>query len=470
MGNVLAGKVMTHKVDSYRIVVIGTGYVGLTAGACFSHLGHHVVCVDVDEAKLEKLRSCDIAIHEPQLANKVKAGLTDGSLSFVADGKDAKDAVEQADFVYLCLPTPSKSDGQADLSYVFNAALALKASLRSGTTVVIKSTVSPGTTLKLEEVIGLSDVGVVFNPEFLREGTAVADFLNPDRIVIGASDTAVADRVAALHQNIDAPILITDPTSAETGKYAANAFLATKLSFVNSIAAVCEHVNADIEDVMQSLGYDKRIGSGFLKPGPGWGGSCLPKDSKALLAVAEAAGYSFSLLRNVLAVNDEQFRRIVDKVAHRIPLQGACVALLGLAFKAGTNDLRSSPAIAVAKLLVSAGAHVQAWDPVVSADAVAAVVSDAESPLAVVATEAESPLMSSMASSMRVASDAYEACKNASALLIATEWEEFRSLDMERVADAMQDKHIIDARNLLDANDWKRYGFTYTCVGRPCVT
>lgn len=462
---------VTHKADSYRIVVIGTGYVGLTAGACFSHLGHHVVCVDIDEAKLEKLRSCDITIHEPQLAGKVRAGLTDGLLSFVAD---AKDAVEQADFVYLCLPTPSASEGQADLSYVFNAALALKASLRPGATVVIKSTVPPGTTLKLEKNLDRSDVGVAFNPEFLREGTAVADFLNPDRIVIGASDTAVADRVAALHQNIDAPILITDPTSAETGKYAANAFLATKLSFVNSIAAVCEHVNADVEDVMLSLGYDKRIGSGFLKPGPGWGGSCLPKDSKALLAAAEAAGYSFSLLRNVLAVNDEQFHRIVDKVAHKIPLQGACVALLGLAFKAGTNDLRSSPAIAIAKLLLSAGAHVQAWDPVVSAEAVAAVVAEVESPVAAVVVEAESPFVEVksplVSSSIRVASNAYEACENASALLIATEWEEFRLLDIERVADAMQDKHIVDARNLLDASDWKRYGFTYTCVGRPCVS
>ena len=248
-----------------------------------------------------------------------------------------------ADFVFLCVPTPQGPDGAAELGYLEAAVREIGPRLLAGTIVVNKSTVPTGSAALVERTVGRSDIGVASNPEFLREGSAIHDFLHPDRVVIGSDDPAVAKRVGELYAGMAAPVLITDPASAETVKYASNAFLATKLSFTNAIAAVCEAVGADVTDVLAGVGYDRRIGNEFMKPGPGWGGSCLPKDTRALLAVAEAAGYDFSLLRGVLAANDEQFARIVDKVARRVDLQGARVALLGLAFKAGTDDIRSSP-------------------------------------------------------------------------------------------------------------------------------
>jgi len=418
------------------IAVIGTGYVGLTTGACFAHLGHDVICADIVPEKIERLRKGDVPIHEAGLTELVEEGIETGRLTFVLG---AENAVGDADFIYLCVPTPQSADGSADLSYLQSAAAEISAHLQPGAVVVNKSTVPVGSTRLVEQAMKRSDIPVVSNPEFLREGTAVDDFLNPDRVVIGADDQAAAGRVAALYLGVRAPVMVTDPASAETCKYAANAFLATKLSFTNAIAAVCEAVGADVNDVLLGMGYDHRIGHEFLRPGPGWGGSCFPKDSRAIISIAEDAGYDFALMRGVVTVNEEQFDRIVRKVGSVTELSGATIGLLGLAFKAGTDDTRESPALSVARRLIAAGAQVKGYDP-----AVKAVDIDG----------------------LEVVDDAYAACEGANALVIATEWDDFKWLDLDKIADAMADKHIVDARNLLDRGAVKRRGFSYQGVGR----
>ncbi|MDW3217959.1 MAG: UDP-glucose/GDP-mannose dehydrogenase family protein [Acidimicrobiales bacterium] len=419
-----------------KIAVIGTGYVGLTTGACFAHLGHEVICADIVPEKVEMLREGEVPIHEAGLPELVRDGIDSGRLSFVLG---AEHAVGDADFVYLCVPTPQSADGSADLSYLQSAAAEISPHLQVGTVVVNKSTVPVGSTRLVEQAMQRSDIPVVSNPEFLREGTAVDDFLNPDRVVIGADDQAAAGRVASLYLGVRAPVMVTDPASAETCKYAANAFLATKLSFTNAIAAVCEAVGADVNDVLLGMGYDHRIGHEFLRPGPGWGGSCFPKDSRAIISIAEDAGYDFALMRGVVTVNEEQFERIVRKVGSVTQLDGATVAMLGLAFKAGTDDIRESPALAVARRLIAAGATVRGYDP-----AVKSVDIDG----------------------LDVVDDAYAACEGANALVVATEWDDFKWLDLDKIADSMAEKHVIDARNLLDRGAVRRRGFTYQGVGR----
>ncbi|MDG2029314.1 MAG: UDP-glucose/GDP-mannose dehydrogenase family protein [Acidimicrobiales bacterium] len=419
-----------------KISVIGTGYVGLTTGACFSHLGHDVICADIVPEKVEMLRRGEVPIHEAGLPELVHEGIDTGRLSFVLG---AQNAVKEADFIYLCVPTPQSADGSANLSYLQSAAAEISAHLQPGAVVVNKSTVPVGSTRLVEQAMNRSDIPVVSNPEFLREGTAVDDFLNPDRVVIGADDQAAAGRVASLYLGVGAPVMVTDPASAETCKYAANAFLATKLSFTNAIAAVCEAVGADVNDVLLGMGYDHRIGHEFLRPGPGWGGSCFPKDSRAIISIAEDAGYDFALMRGVVAVNDEQFERIARKVGSVTQLDGAVIGMLGLAFKAGTDDTRESPALAVARRLVAAGATVKGYDPAVKAVDVEGV---------------------------EVVDDAYAACEGANALVIATEWDDFKWLDLDKIADSMAEKHIVDARNLLDRGAVRRRGFTYQGVGR----
>ena len=418
------------------IAVIGTGYVGLTTGACFAHLGHRVICADIDQAKVDRLNDGEIPIHEAGLEEIVRDAVDAGKLSFVLGSEHA---VGDAEFVYLCVPTPQSADGSADLSYLTAAAEQISPHLQPGTVVVNKSTVPVGSTLLVERALGRSDIPVVSNPEFLREGTAVDDFLNPDRVVIGSDDQAAAGRVASLYLGVRAPIMVTDPASAETCKYAANAFLATKLSFTNAIAAVCEAVGADVNDVLLGMGYDHRIGHEFLRPGPGWGGSCFPKDSKAIISIAEDAGYDFALMRGVVEVNVEQFDRIVRKVESVTPLDGVTVGVLGIAFKAGTDDTRESPAIEVMKRLVAKGATVRAYDPAVTAIDIDGV---------------------------EVVGDAYAACEGASAVVVATEWDEFKWLDLDKVGDLVSERNVIDARNLLDRGALKRRGFTYQGVGR----
>ena len=288
------------------VAVIGCGYVGLTTGACLAHLGHDVTCADIDADRIARLEQGDLPIVEPGLAHIVAEGVDQGRLRFVLG---AAKAVAGAEFVYLSVPTPMGRDGSADLSFINAAAREIGPLLRSEAVVINKSTVPVGSTLVVERALGRDDVSVVSNPEFLRQGSAVQDFLHPDRIVIGASDQSVAIRIATLYLGISAPMIVTDPASAETIKYAANAFLATKISFVNALSAVCEAVGADVNDVLVGLGYDRRIGSEFLRPGPGYGGSCLPKDTRALIRIAEDAGYDFDLLRGVVTVNEEQFER-----------------------------------------------------------------------------------------------------------------------------------------------------------------
>ena len=423
---------------SEKIAVIGAGYVGLTTSACLAYLGHSVVCADIDRSKIALLKGGRISIHEPGLATKVGDGVASGRLTFTTRSAEA---AASADLVFLCLPTPSQADGSADISYVSSATAGISSVLQPGAVVISKSTVPPGTSGVLKRTLDRSDVSVAHNPEFLREGSAVNDFLNPDRVVIGAEDRSVADRIAALYSGVHTKILITDTTTAETTKYIANTFLATKLSFANSAAAFCEVVGADIKDTMTALGHDRRISADFLKPGPGWGGSCLPKDAKALIVAAETAGYDFSLLRTVLKVNEQQFDRIVTKVANRVVLKNARIALLGLAFKSGTDDVRSSPALEIARRLTAAGACVHAYDPAVNAEAVPQIVG------------------------LVIESDCYTAFDGASAFVVATEWEEFCYLDISKVAELMIERHIIDARNLLDHGAWVKHGFSYTGVG-----
>jgi UDPglucose 6-dehydrogenase len=293
----------------------------------------------------------------------------------------------------------------------------------------------------VEQFLCRPDVFVVSNPEFLREGTAVSDFLNPDRVVIGTDDQQAATRVAGLFLGVRAPILITDPASAETTKYASNAFLATKLSFVNAVAAVCEAVGADVNDVMLGIGYDRRIGHEFLKPGPGWGGSCFPKDTRAMMRIAEDAGYDFAFLRGVIEVNDEQFERVAAKVAEAVggDLDGRRVGVLGMTFKAGTDDLRESPALEVIGRLVARGAVVRAYDPAVRVAPVEGI---------------------------EVADDAYAALDGAEVLVVLTEWDEFKWLDLDKVRSAMAEHNVVDARNILDVGALRRRGFTYRGIGR----
>jgi UDPglucose 6-dehydrogenase len=423
-----------------RIAVIGTGYVGLTTGACFSHLGHSVVCADLVPEKIERLSRGDVPILEAGLDDLVREGLDSGRLSFVLGSEPA---ARDCEFAYLCVPTPQSADGSADLSYIRAAAEEIGPVLPSESVVVNKSTVPVGSTRVVEQALGRDDVFVVSNPEFLREGSAVHDFLNPDRIVIGSDDQAAAGRVSELFSALKAPVIVTDPASAETIKYASNAFLATKVSFVNAIANVCEVVGADVREVVLGMGYDKRIGFEFLKPGPGWGGSCFPKDSRALVHIAEEAGYDFGLLRGVIDVNRAQFERVVDKVERMVggSLQGSTVAVWGLTFKARTDDLRDSPSLSVIGRLRARGATVRAYDP-----AVKALPADTVD--------------------VTVCADPYAACDGAAVLVVLTEWDDFRWLDFDKVKGALTAPRIVDARNLLDPAKLRRRGFEYVGVGR----
>ena len=419
-----------------KVAVIGAGYVGLTTAACLAHLGHEVRCSDAEPERVEKLSKGQVPIVEDGLTELVRDGLRSGRLSF---GASNVWAAEGAGFVFLCVPTPQGPSGRADMSYIEDAASEIGPHLLPESIVVNKSTVPVGSTKVVERSLGRSDVDVVSNPEFLREGSAVHDFLHPDRIVIGAEDESAAIKVAGLFLRTSAPLVVTDPASAETIKYASNAFLATKVSFVNAIAALCEAVGADVRQVVLGMGSDHRIGAEFLRPGPGWGGSCFPKDTMALVRIAEDAGYDFSLLKGVIDLNEEQYQRVVSK-AERLAggsLSGRVVALWGLTFKARTDDLRASPSLEVGSRLATKGAKVQAYDPTVNG-----------------------PLPG-----LDVRADPYAACEGASVLVVGTEWDEFRWLDFEKVAGLMERPAVVDARNLLEAAALRRLGFSYEGIG-----
>jgi UDPglucose 6-dehydrogenase len=419
------------------VAVIGTGYVGLTTGACLASLGHDVTCADIDPVKIDMLNAGEMPILEDGLEELVRDGARSGLLRFVLGSEQA---VVDKEFVFLCVPTPQGEDGSADLSYIEAAAHEISSFLDSEAIVINKSTVPVGSTRVVERALQRGDIHVVSNPEFLREGSAVHDFLNPDRVVIGSEDQAAAIRVASLYLSLGAPLMVTDPASAETIKYASNAFLATKISFVNAIAAVCEAVGADVNDVVLGMGYDKRIGQDFLRPGPGWGGSCFPKDSHALVKIAEDAGYDFRLLKGVVEVNEQQFDRVAQKVSAAAggSLEGVKIAAWGITFKARTDDTRDSPAINIIHRLQALGAEVSAYDPAIDAEI----------------------------QGIPVVSDPYAACDGAQVLAILTEWDEFKWLDLDKVTDAMAESNVVDARNLMDRNRMIQAGFSYTGIGR----
>ena len=424
------------------VAVVGAGYVGLTTAACLARLGHRVVCADIDEERVEALSRGDVPIVEQGLNELVAEGLETGRLRFVLG---AAEAARASEFVYLSVPTPQGVDGAADLSYIEAVVREIGPVLPAEAVVINKSTVPVGSTRVVEKELGRTDVYVVSNPEFLREGSAVADFLEPDRVVIGSDDQSAAIRVAALYVGVPAPLMVTDPASAETIKYASNAFLATKLSFVNAVAAVCEAVGADVSDVVLGMGYDQRIGHEFLKPGPGFGGSCFPKDTSALVRIAEEAGYDFGLLKGVIAVNDEQFDRVTDRIESMAggSLKGRTVAVWGLTFKARTDDLRESPSLQVIGRLLERGAVISAHDPTVDS------------------APAGEPW-----DQIEIGADPYAVCEQADVLAVLTEWDEYRWLEFDKVAASMATPRVVDARNLLDRSALVRRGFEYVGIGR----
>jgi UDPglucose 6-dehydrogenase len=427
-----------------RIAVIGTGYVGLVTGACFGDLGHEVVCVDVDSEKVEKLNAGQIPFHEPGLDEVVARGLENARLRFTTD---LGEAMLEANFAFICVQTPPTGDGSADLSHVERVATDLAAHIGEYIIIVNKSTVPVGSRDFVERTIrGRLPENVEFdvasNPEFLREGTAVFDFMHPDRVVLGTTSERAAGWLTDLYRPLGAPLIVTDPATAEMIKYASNTFLATKISFINAIANICDAVGADVKEVALGMGYDARIGFEFLKPGPGFGGSCLPKDSRALIHVAEENGYDFQLLRGVLDVNSEQHRIVVRKLERLVgDLQNKTIAVWGLAFKPNTDDTRDSPAVEVVRLLRERGARVRGYDPVVS-----------EAMFARFGVER--------------ASDPIEAAEGAEAVVVLTEWNEFRWLDFARLQRVMNTPVVIDARNLLDPHSLRQLGFAYEGIGR----
>ncbi|WP_432849095.1 UDP-glucose dehydrogenase family protein [Amycolatopsis sp. CA-161197] len=425
-------------MSAARIVVVGTGYVGLTTGACLASLGHRVTCVDVDEAKVSRLTAGRVDILEPGLAELVTGGIAGGRLSFVVG---ARKAVQEADGVFLCVPTPMGAGGSADLRAVEAVTAEIGDVLPAGCALITKSTVPVGTSRRIRAMLGREDVPIVSNPEFLREGTAVSDFLNPDRIVVGSDTPGAARWVGDLYADLGAPVVVADAASAELVKYAANCFLALKLSYVNSIAELCERLGADIDLVTEGMGYDRRIGRTFLKPGPGWGGSCLPKDTSALVKVAESVNYDFRMLTSAIDENIAQRDRIVAKIAGACggTLAGARIGVLGLAFKAGTNDLRDSPALAVSSVLGALGAEITAYDPAVDG----------------------------AIDGMTVVDDPYQVAKDADVIVVLTEWGEFKHLDWTIMADAMEGDDVVDTRNLLDPRTVIDAGLSWQGVGRP---
>jgi UDPglucose 6-dehydrogenase len=420
-----------------KIGIFGAGWVGLVTGACFAELGHEVILRDVVEERIEMLNGGEVPIYEPGLDDLIAKNRE--RLSFTTN---VADAVGGAEFVYVAVGTPPTYSGDADLSAVWTVIDELPADTTA--TVVMKSTVPVGTGEKVRNALdtrGLAQVGYASNPEFTAEGTAVRDFMEPDRIVVGAFAREDADAVKALHEGIDAPVVVTDVNSAEMVKLAANAFLMTRISFINEIANVCEAVGADVVEVARGVGLDKRLGPHFLRAGIGYGGSCFPKDSLALKQLASNSGYHFQLLAAVIEVNELQKRRVIQKLQkHLGRLRGKKVALLGLAFKAGTDDMREAPSLVLASRLLAEGAEVRAWDPVAR-----------PGELMKGAVLCESVL---------------EAVSGADAAVIVTEWDELRGLASAEVRGAMARPLIIDGRNLLDPDETRRAGFAYEGVGR----
>ena len=433
-----------------RIAMIGTGYVGLVSGACFSEFGVDVVCVDKDQGKIQRLKDGKIPIFEPGLEALVESNAKAGRLTFTTD---LPRAVAGADAVFIAVGTPSRrGDGHADLSYVYGAAEEIGRALTGYAVVVTKSTVPVGTGREVERIIRKvrpdADFDVASNPEFLREGSAIGDFMRPDRVVIGTHAQRARDVMRQLYRPlyiIETPIIFTQLETAELIKYAANSFLATKITFINEIADLCEKVGADVHDVARGIGLDGRIGRKFLHAGPGYGGSCFPKDTLALVRTAQSAGAPARIVETVVAVNDERKRRMAQKVVEACgdSVQGKTIAVLGLTFKPNTDDMRDSPSLSILPALIGAGAKVRAYDPEGMGEA------------------------KKLMPHISYCGDAYEAMEGADAVLILTEWNQFRALDLDRVKRLLRSPTIVDLRNVYDPLQMQEAGFTYSCIGRP---
>ena len=425
---------------SGAVTVIGAGYVGLTSAVCLAELGHRVACVDIDEGRIARLREDRVDLLEPGLRELLRRNRLGGRLSFHTLPSFV---VPASDDVFVCVPTPGNPDGSTDMSAVDTVARRLAGLLRPGARLVVKSTVPPGTHRRIAALLGRPDVSVVSNPEFLREGSAIADFLEPDRIVIGADDPDAAARVARLYAGIDAEVMLTDATSAETIKYAANSFLAVKLAYANSIAELCERVGADASDVLDAMGRDPRIGSEYLRPGPGWGGPCLPKDARALAALGTTTGTDLSLVAAAVAANTHHQRRVATLVMDLLDrtLPGRRIGVLGLTFKAGTNDLRDSPALPITTLLAR-HAHVTAYDPAITVP------------------------VPGVTDHLTLAPDAESAVAGSDAVVLLTDWPEFTALPWLRLAQAMRGDLVVDTRNVLDADALADAGLRLRVLGR----
>jgi len=435
-----------------RIAVVGCGYVGLVTGACFAASGHQVVCIDMDAAKIALLHQGKLPIYEPGLDRMIVRSVEEGRLDF---STEYAAGIGDAEVVFVTVGTPmAGQDGRTDLTYVLNAVADVAACMGDHAVIVIKSTVPVGTGDEIARKIRLLrselDCAVVSNPEFLREGAAIADFMQPDRIVIGAEEAAARDVVVKLYRTMvgqDVPIVCTGRRTAELIKYAANAYLVAKISFINEMADLCESIEADVEDVALGIGLDHRIGSAFLKPGPGYGGSCFPKDTQALLVTAEAHGRHLRIVEAAATVNNARRHDMVRKIADACggTVDGKMLAVLGLTFKPGTDDLRESPAVAIVHLLVAEGARIRAFDP------------------------AAMPRLGDLAGEVTLAETAYGCVQDADALVILTDWPEFAGLDLLRIRKSLRQPVVVDLRNVFAPKQVAAAGLFYTSIGRMPV-
>ena len=433
-----------------NITVVGTGYVGLVTGACFAEFGNHVTCVDKDAGKIARLLRGEMPIYEPGLDALVDRNVKAGRLEFT---EDLASAVARSLVVFIAVGTPQGNDGRADLSFVREVARQVAGHLDSYKVVVTKSTVPAGTGKLVREIITANRKGehpfsVASNPEFLREGSAIEDFLRPNRVVLGVDDETAAAILKDLYRPlflIETPIVVTSVVSAEVIKYASNAFLATKISYINEMADLCESLGADVHDVARGMGLDQRIGRKFLHPGPGYGGSCFPKDTRAILELARDSGVPLRIVQSVIEVNDRRVPACLDKIREALggELTGQTVALLGLTFKPNTDDLRESPAMAILDGLLEAGASVRAYDPV---------------GMTIAAATARPRVV--------YAEDEYDAARGAAGLVVATEWNQFRALDLDRIKSALAAPVVVDLRNVYEPSAMRDRGFRYSCVGR----
>ena len=433
-----------EKEHMKSLSVIGCGYVGLVTGTCFADLGNVVYCIDIDEQRIARLKEGHTPFYEPGLEELVRRNLLAKRLHFTTSYEEG---IDESDFVFIAVNTPSGAEGEADMRYMRSAAEGIASTIRIYTIVVNKSTVPIGTgdwvATIIERQNGSTPFSVVSNPEFLREGRAISDFLNPDRIVLGASDRAAAQKVAELYSAFSCPIIITDLRTAEMIKYASNAFLATRISFINEIAAICDELGADVEEVARGMGLDKRIGSSYLDAGLGFGGSCFPKDVRALAHMALIHGRHPQLLNAVLEINRDQRRLVVQRLREVFGvLEGLTVGILGLSFKPDTDDLREAASLEVIHLLRNEGAKIKVYDPVAMEPA------------------------KKVLQNVTFCTDAYQVAEGSDALVVVTEWNEFKQLDRERLWKLMRQPVIIDGRNIYEPEEMRRLGFLYYGIGR----